>query len=145
VVRYSGRWYAVGFDTDRAQERVFRLSRVQGRARRKGRPGSYDVPPGTDLRAVARRLAPPPTTERAVVLVRTGTGWALRRTAESVETGVAGPDDVTGWDRLTLSRPGPGLADELLGYGADLLVEEPADLRNRLVARLAAAVGEERP
>ena len=37
VVRYSGRWYAVGFDTDRGEERVFRLSRVQGQARRSGR------------------------------------------------------------------------------------------------------------
>ncbi len=33
VVRYSGRWYAVGFDRDRAGERIFRLSRVQGAAR----------------------------------------------------------------------------------------------------------------
>ena len=70
VVRYSGRWYAVGLDTDRNEERVFRLSRVQGEARRAGRPGSYDVPPGTDVRATAKRLAPAPTTERAVVLVR---------------------------------------------------------------------------
>jgi proteasome accessory factor B len=145
VVRYSGRWYAVGLDTDRGQERIFRLSRVQGRARRHGRPGSYDVPPGTDLRAIARRLAPPPTTERAVVLVRAGAGWALRRSAESVETGVPGPDEQTPWDRVSLSRTGPGLADELLGYGADLLVEEPADLRAQVVARLSAVVGGERP
>ncbi|MGZ6270349.1 MAG: helix-turn-helix transcriptional regulator, partial [Candidatus Limnocylindrales bacterium] len=47
VVRYSGRWYAVGLDTDRGEERVFRLSRVQGLARKAGEPGSYDVPAGT--------------------------------------------------------------------------------------------------
>ncbi len=33
VARYSGRWYVVGFDTDRRAERIFRLSRVQGTAR----------------------------------------------------------------------------------------------------------------
>ena len=108
VVRYSGRWYAVGLDTDRGEERVFRLSRVQGEARRAGRPGSYDVPPGTDVRATARRLAPAPTTERAVVLVRAGAGLALRRNAESVETGVTGPDDRTAWDRVVVSRSGLG-------------------------------------
>jgi proteasome accessory factor B len=140
VVRYSGRWYAVGLDTDRGEERVFRLSRVQGEARRAGRPGSYDVPPGTDVRATAKRLAPAPTTERAVVLVRKGAGLVLRRNAESVETGVAGPDDRTGWDRLVVSRSGLGLADELLGYGDDVYVEEPADLRASVIARLRAVL-----
>jgi proteasome accessory factor B len=143
VVRYSGRWYAVGLDTDRGEERVFRLSRVQGAARRAGKPGSYDVPPGTDVRATARRLAPSPTTERAVVLVRSGAGLPLRRGAEKVEPGVPGPDERSGWDRLVVSRTGGGLTDELLGYGADLLVEEPAELRDQVVARLSAVVGEE--
>ena len=140
VVRYSGRWYAVGLDTDRNEERVFRLSRVQGDARRAGRPGSYDVPPGTDVRATAKRLAPAPTTERAVVLVRSGAGLALRRHAETIEAGVAGPDDRTGWDRLVVSRSGLGLVDDLLGYGDDLYVEEPADLRETVIARLRAVL-----
>ena len=140
VVRYSGRWYAVGLDTDRDEERVFRLSRVQGEARRAGRPGSYDVPPGTDVRATAKRLAPAPTTERAVVLVRTGAGLALRRDAETIQVGVAGPDDRTGWDRLVVSRSGLGLVDDLLGYGDDLYVEEPADLRETVIARLRAVL-----
>ena len=39
VTRYSGRWYVVGLDLDRDDERVFRLSRVQGEARRVGRAG----------------------------------------------------------------------------------------------------------
>jgi proteasome accessory factor B len=140
VVRYSGRWYAVGLDTDRNEERVFRLSRVQGEARRAGRPGSYDVPPGTDVRATAKRLAPAPTTERAVVLVRRGAGLPLRRDAETIEAGVAGPDDRTGWDRLVVSRSGLGLVDDLLGYGDDLYVEEPADLRETVIARLRAVL-----
>jgi proteasome accessory factor B len=142
VVRYSGRWYAVGFDTDRREERVFRLSRVQGEARRKGRPGSYDVPPGTDVRDVARRLAPEPTAERAVVLVRAGAGHALRRDAESISLGAQGPDEATVWDRVVISHGGPGLADDLLSYGADVFVEEPDSLRERLVARLRGALGE---
>ena len=50
VVRFSGRWYVVGLDTDRGEERVFRLSRVVGKARMTGPSGSYVVPPGTDVR-----------------------------------------------------------------------------------------------
>src|SRR3954451_5856728 len=106
VVRYSGRWYAVGLDTARGEERVSRLSRVQGEARKAGAPGSYDVPPGTDVRATTRRLAPAPTTERAVVLVRAGSGHALRRGAESIEPGVPGPDQRPSWDRLVITRTG---------------------------------------
>ena len=137
VVRFSGRWYAVGHDIDRGEERVFRLSRVVGEARPVGRPGAYDIPEGTDLRETARRLAPAPATERAVVLVRQGAGAALRRTALSVEPDVPGPDAATGWDRLTL----PGAhADELLVLGADLVVVEPASLRDDVIARLRAAV-----
>ncbi|MBI2242868.1 MAG: WYL domain-containing protein [Nocardioides sp.] len=141
VVRYSGRWYVVGLDTDRDEERVFRLSRVQGEARRAGQPGSYDVPTGTDVRATTLRLAPEPTTERAVLLVREGSGLALRRDAESVDPGVAGPDERTAWDRVVVSRSGTGLADEILGYGPDVYVEEPAPLRETVVDRLRAVVG----
>jgi len=144
VVRYSGRWYAVGLDTDRGEERVFRLSRVEGAARHTGRPGAFDVPPGTDVREIARRLAPAPTTTEVTVLVREGSGIALRRDAVAaagegtVERGVAGPDRRTGWDRLVLTR-GPGVVDELLGYGSDVYVEGPAAVREELVARLTAA------
>jgi len=42
---------------------------------------------------------------------------------------------------VTVSRSGPGLADELLGYGADVVVEEPAELRARIIERLAAVEG----
>ena len=139
VVRYSGRWYVVGFDTDRGEERVFRLSRVQGEARKKGRPGSYDVPPGTDVRATTVRLAPAPTTAPVTLLVREDAGLALRRDADSVEAGVPGPDDRTGWDRVVVTR-GSGVADEVLGYAADVYVEEPEHLRDEVVRRLTAAL-----
>lgn len=138
VVRYSGRWYAVGLDTDRGAERVFRLSRVQGLPRRDGAPGSFEVPAGTDVRGVARRLAPAPLSEPAVVLVRAGTGGGLRRRAELVEPGVAGPDGGTGWDRLHL-RHGE-VADEVLTYGPDAVVVSPSWLRDQVVSRLRAVV-----
>ncbi len=148
VARHSGRWYVVGHDTDRGEERVFRLSRVQGQARRRGPAAAYDVPPGTDLQALTRRLAPTPAPEQAVLLVRRGAGHLLRRGAESIETDVVGPDDATTWDRLVLTRSSLGLADEVLGHGSAVVVEEPLDLRAEVVARLRTtletSVGEAR-
>ncbi|GAA2012255.1 MULTISPECIES: YafY family protein [Nocardioides] len=140
VTRYSGRWYVVGLDTDRGEERVFRLSRVEGEARPDGPAGSYDVPAGTDVSAVARRLAPAPVVQRAVLLVRRGAGHQLRRGAAGVETDVVGPDDHTTWDRVVLERDTLGLADEVLGHGADVCVEEPLELRAQVVERLRAGL-----
>jgi proteasome accessory factor B len=128
----------VGQDTDRAEERVFRLSRVVGTARMSGPAGSYAVPPGTDVREAARRIAPTLPTEEAVVLVRPGTAAVLRRVASAIEPDVAGPDEQTPWDRLRLAG---AQADELLAFGPDLYVEGPAALRDEVVARLRAAAG----
>ena len=134
-VRSSGRWYVVGFDTDRDAERVFRLSRVRGEVRRDGAPGSYEIPEGTDVRSIAGRLAPEPTEMHAVVLVRPGTGHPLRRGAASVETGVPGPGGGT-WDRVVITRTSGDLASEVLSFGPDAFVVEPAELRQAVVSRL---------
>ena len=141
VTRYSGRWYAVGFDTDRGAERVFRLSRVQGAARKVGPAGVLRDPrghrhqgglpaagPGTDLRA--RPSCSPAAAPRGRCA---GPPTASRRTSRARTT-------ARGWDRLVLSRGGVGLAEEVLGFGADVFVEESARLRDEVVGRLREAV-----
>lgn len=142
VVRQSARWYVVGWDVDRADERVFRLSRVVGEARTDGPPGSFEVPAGTDVRATARRLAPAPAEEEVTVLVRAGTGHALRRTSREVLTSVPGPDDRTRWDRLVLVGASGPLLDEILSHGSDAYVESPASVRERLLQRIAPVARE---
>ena len=142
VVRYSGRWYVVGYDTDRQAARIFRLSRVRGEARKHGEPGTYEVPPGTDIGEVTRRLAPEPTSAQVTLLVRENAGHLLRRDADSVQPGVAGPDGASSWDRLVLTRPTDGLVDELLGHGADVYVEGPSEIRDLVVDRLRTSVGD---
>jgi proteasome accessory factor B len=137
VVRYSGRWYAVGWDRERRDERVFRLSRVIGPVVRDGNPGSYDVPAGTDVRSIARRLAPSAQRQDVVVLVRAGSGHGLRRDATVLATGIAGPDGTPGWDRLKLSR-GSEAADEFLSYGPAVCVESPEAMRRLIIERLRA-------
>jgi proteasome accessory factor B len=141
VTRYAGRWYVVGHDTDRGEERVFRLSRVQGEARPVGEPAAYDVPAGTDVSALARRLAPQPQRVRATLLVRRGAGHLLRRGADGVEDDVAGPDERTRWDRVVVTRDQLGLVEEVLTHADAVVVEEPAVLREEVVSRLRAAVG----
>ncbi len=139
VVRYAGRWYAVGWDTDREAERVFRLSRVEGTVRRDGPAGSYDVPPGTDVREIARRLAPSAPRVELTLLVRSGSGHSLRREGTLLDTGVTGPEGTTTWDRLTVIRGSSG-TDELLSYGPDVYVEAPAAVAEELVSRLTELV-----
>ncbi|WP_109505565.1 helix-turn-helix transcriptional regulator [Nocardioides speluncae] len=142
VVRYSGRWYVVGRDVDRDDDRVFRLSRVRGTARKSGPPGSYTIPENADLREVTRRLAPAPRNqETATLLARAGTCYGLRRRATSGER-VDGPDDASAWDRLSVPFAGTDiLADELMGYAANVYVEAPDELRKVIVDRLTHAAG----
>lgn len=139
LVSAQGRWYVVGRDLDRDAERMFRLSRIRGKVTKVGRPRSYAVPEGLDLRTVTRRLGPGPRTEDATVLVRTGAGAALRRTATQVETAVTGPDGSDGWDRLRLSVSSlRWLAEEVLAHGTSAVAESPAALVDEVVGRLDA-------
>ncbi|MEP7090431.1 MAG: WYL domain-containing protein [Nocardioidaceae bacterium] len=135
VVSSRGRWYVVGHDTDRSQPRVFRLSRVQGDVVDDGTPGSFDVPPGTDLRAITRSLAPPPADRTAEVLVRSGAAHGLRRHAQP--TGGEAPE---GWERLRATYgAADAFADEVLGYAAEVVVVAPAEVRESVVRRLQEA------
>ncbi|MDO7866838.1 helix-turn-helix transcriptional regulator [Nocardioides jiangxiensis] len=139
LVSTSGRWYVVGRDLDRDAERMFRLSRIQGRITKIGRAGSYAVPPGVDLRSLTRRLGPGPRTEAATLLVRQGSGASLRRTGDVVEAGVTGPDGSTGWDRVTLTVSSlRWLADEVLAHGTAVRAEAPDALVTEVVRRLDA-------
>jgi proteasome accessory factor B len=138
VVSYRGRWYVVGQDTDRRAPRLFRLSRVQGEVHRDGKPGSFEVPEGTDVRSLTQALAPAPADRVARVRVREGTGHGLRRHAEPAQD----PSGRAGWDLVEVRYGSTtALADELLGYGADVVVEQPAEVRDVVVARLREAAG----
>jgi len=137
VVRSSGRWYVVGYDLDRQAERVFRLSRVQGKVALTGKTAAYDVPPGTDVKAVAHRLVHRTPDIEAIVLVRQRAGVALRRRASAIEEDVAGPDDVSAWDRLTVSGQVHDLVNSVLSLGSNAVVDAPDDLRADVISRLS--------
>jgi proteasome accessory factor B len=130
VVAWHGRWYLVGLDLDRGAERVFRLSRVVGTPKVSGPPGAFEPPGDIDLVDV---VAGQVGGEEHVVVVRArpGTAIGLRRHA----TPLGGSDD--GDDRLELRTTEPSrLADQLAAYGADVLVEAPATIREAVITRL---------
>ncbi|HET7474807.1 MAG TPA: WYL domain-containing protein [Dermatophilaceae bacterium] len=134
LASWRGRWYLTGFDVDRDDARVFRLSRVEGRVRPVGAAGSYAVPPGHQPRQMIRTMMPPGEPTPATLLVRDGAGHTLRRRAVTVEA--AEP----GWTRLEVLFAEPEyIADEVAGFGPDAVVLAPPALRDAVTARLRGA------
>ena len=130
VVAWHGRWYLGGLDLDRQRPRVFRLSRVVGTPKATGPAGAFAPPADVDLTTmVAGQFGGEEL--RVVVRARPGTAVGLRRRATPL--GLAEDGD----DRLQLSTTEPwSLAGELAAYGADVVVESPAEMREAVVERL---------
>ncbi|WP_207782211.1 helix-turn-helix transcriptional regulator [Phytoactinopolyspora limicola] len=141
VLSWHGRWYVLGFDTDREDARMFRLSRIVGDVEPDGEPGSYEVPPPDDVRSAASSLAPSPEHRDlsvATLKVREGSGHTLRRRATDVR-----PADVPGWDVVTVSYSSQTrLVEEIATHGADVVALEPDELRKRVVEWLTDIVEE---
>jgi proteasome accessory factor B len=137
VVTSRDRWYVVGHDRDRGAPRMFRLSRIVGEVHEDGRPGSFEVPEGTDVRALTASLQPRRTPVTATVLARKGNAALLRRQAREVAESVDGPDDRTSWDRLTLTTYAVDeLAEDVLAHLGDVVAVDPPELRDLIVSRL---------
>jgi proteasome accessory factor B len=134
VVNRHGRWYVAGLDQDRGETRVFRLSRIDGPVAFAGRPGTVTVPEGTDVRKLVRTWDAEPRPQRTAVLqVRAGAGLGLRRGATAARPDPGRP----GWDLVELPFSDVGWQGEQLAEsGADVVVLEPADLREAVIGRL---------
>jgi len=136
IVSWHGHWYVVGHDRDRDEERMFRVSRIDGEARPTGEPGSYTPPKHLDLRGLAHQLAPPQPNSTATVRVRPDAGGSLRRRARTSRP----LDD--GWTELEVPYgSGSSLADELTSYGPDVVAVAPAEVRDGVIYRLARVAG----
>ena len=134
VVSWRGRWYVVGHDLDRDAPRCFRLSRMVGDVRRLGQPSAY-TPPHVDLiQYVAGWQGSAERTGKAVVLVDPGKAAGVRRWAEEI---VSTPEG----DRVTLSySDAEWFAEWLVGYGPDVVVLEPPEVREAVIERLRKVV-----
>lgn len=135
VVGWRGRWYVVGHDLDRDDTRCFRLSRLVGPVAVTGPPGGFTPPEGVDLLShVAQWSGPVERPGRATVLVRPGRADGVRRWAERI---TPGPDG----DVAVLAYHDPdGFASWLVGYGADVRVLDPPEVRDAAITRLKEIV-----
>jgi proteasome accessory factor B len=137
VISRGGRWYVGGRDRDRDAPRVFRLSRIDSAVSRIGRAGSYAVPVDLDPKDLVAPMRQQPDERRARLRVRPGRGVTLRRRALQV----AEAGEPAGWDDVTVQVGDPtALAEELAGYGPDVVVVAPEDLRQAVIRRLQAAL-----
>jgi len=136
VVWWHGRWYLVGLDTDKAATRVFRLSRIVGEPKTVGAAGAVTRPAGADLTSLVAAYDAASPAAVALVQVRQGKGLGLRRRAVTVK------DGPPGWDVVEVTFPDlERLAENVLPYGADVVVLEPAEAVDAVVQRLQTLVG----
>jgi len=138
IASWHGRWYLTGFDTDRNASRVFRLGRIDGEVTTEGEPGAYEVPEGHQPRTMISTVAVEREPQPATLRVRTGAGHSLRRLASTVA-------EIDGtWSRIGLDATDvEALANEVSGFGPDVVVESPAELRESVIRRLTGALGPE--
>jgi proteasome accessory factor B len=136
VTSWHGRWYLTAYDRDREDVRVFRLSRVQGAVRPLGPSGRFQVP-ADPVRSVMFDTETERAREQAEIEVRTGQCQGLRRRAVSaVPTGA-------GADVLVIEYGDTeAMADELVVLGPAVVVLSPPDLRDAVVRRLRAVLGQ---
>ncbi|MFV0433591.1 MAG: helix-turn-helix transcriptional regulator [Leucobacter sp.] len=142
--RVEGRWHLIAWDLDRAADRVFLLSRISGEVTVTSR--RFDAALRARAEEGVARLLALRDERRAVVRVRRG-GVAEARlraratTAEPTGSGFG----ASGFVELSLGVLDPHiLAEELMGYGAEVEVLEPESLRDLVTGglrRIAAAHG----
>lgn len=140
MVRQSGRWYVTGFDVDRQDVRVFRLSRVEGAVSVTGKALAYEVPEGTDVRSLTANLTPQEPSVEVELLVRRDAAVGIRRHAREIVESVPGPDERTGWDLVRTAMREHVAADLVMAHGDAAYVVGPDSLREAVIARLRASL-----
>jgi proteasome accessory factor B len=133
LASWHGRWYLTGFDLGRDAPRVFRLSRIEGEVQPVRKAAPYAVPADHRAQEMIRSQVGDAPVQTASVRVRDGRGQSLRRRA----TGQSGDG---GWSLLEVPfTDADAFADEVTGYGPDVVVLGPVEVRDLVVARLQGA------
>jgi len=135
VLSWRDRWYVGGFDTDRGEPRLFRISRVRGDVRFTGDPGAYELPVDADLREVAAALFPPTPDRTAVLRVAPGRAHGLRAVAVATTPVNDGRDEIE-----VPFAVASDLASEVASYADAVIVVGPVDVREAVIAHLHEAL-----
>lgn len=132
-----GAWYLLGFDSTRGAERQFKVARVQGEPTLEGGPGAFDVL-DADVDARLASLEPAPATRLALIAIRDAAAPDLRRRATPVDRLAPVP----GFTAHTYAYADDGdVAGDLAAFGADVIVLEPPEIRDAVIAHLRGVCG----
>ena len=131
VLSWRGRWYLVGLDRDRGEERSFRLSRVEGPVTAFGPSGAVQRPDGVDLLKHVRSRSPDTTSQARIRINGAGSG-ALRRLEHRMDGDVM----VLSFSDLHW------LAGLIASSGTGAVALEPPELVDAVRMRLGIAAGE---
>lgn len=134
-----GSWYLFGYDRHRRGQRVFKVARAGAGVVPIGRPGSYRVPEIDTARLLAS-LEPSQPDATAVLAIRGDRAPALRRRGEPVVADV--PPGFAAY-RVEYAAGGD-LVGEVCSYGPDVIVLQPAGLRQSVIDHLSAIAGGDR-
>ena len=126
----TGFWYVSGVDQEIQEVRTFRLDRVQGEIKHKKNKDPFEFPASFELSEADTSVIH----RSAVIDIRKGKGYALRRLAISVK-------DLGEWDEIKVPIHSlETLGAEILWHGEDVFVHEPSELREYIVEQLHALV-----
>lgn len=129
--RVEGRWHLIAWDLDRDAGRVFLLSRITGDVSEGS--GSYDSELLAQADGIVTDLLRRRETQRATVRVRPGSVAEARLASRGHQLGDSSLHEFS-LGMLDVHV----LAAELVGYGADVTVISPAELRELVIDQLRA-------
>jgi len=126
---WHGAWYLVGDDEDKHDVRVFKVSRIASEIMETSKSNAFEVPDDFDIKSHLVMLTPE-NRQRITARVRVGKCQALR--LDAVITPVNEE-----WDRIEFVAKHDWL-ERVLWYADDIIVDEPLELRNRVIQAIEA-------
>ena len=136
----KGAWYVIGFDTDAAEPRTYKLVRMD-QSVAVGAPGTVQRPADVDIDALFDKAEFSAPDAQAVVALRDDAAPALRRAAEPVNPEPDAPLP-PGFRAFRIFYPSRrDIVGELCALGPDVLVLAPPELREAVMAQLREVTG----
>lgn len=134
LVASEGHWYVVGYDHDRSEVRMFRLSRIVGNVRVQSNGIARACPEGFDVRAFVEGSNVDAADARASVWLQEGQGASVRRFM--IEPGDVLHNSIVqvraaSWDVLR---------QQVCAAGQHAVVISPAEFRVSVIAGLQAVL-----
>jgi proteasome accessory factor B len=131
VVANEGFWYLVGFDRERGDVRVFRMSRIRESVTVVAQEQEYPMPENEDIRRRVRMLPEPNNAVTARVKLQPNAAANVRALAAPSET------DPYGADELVIQAVSVDALASTICAGADqVVVEEPDSVREAVITGL---------